>query len=171
MNLYEHIPQKNSSRLSTLCITLFIGSAVVFGFTTVLGDMPFRWVFQLIALGMLTAGVFVTSRYIMKSFIYRIEQGEQGADLTVTEIQNRHRITVCRISVCNVENLRVLDDKDSYREEKKMIKAEHRKYYDYCPDPFPRKKLCLRVTECGESLAVFLSYDKELENILGRSDV
>ena len=173
MQMYEYIPPKNSQKLSALCVTLFIGAVTFFGITTALEEMSFRWVFQLIAMFMLTAGVFVTSRYIMKNFIYRAERlSESGSiDFTVTEVQNRHRITVCRISLDNVEDVCVLDGKQAVRDQKKKTKAEKRKFYDYSPDPFVQKKLCVRVTECRESLALYLSYDEELEKLLTRSDV
>ena len=169
MKLYEFIPQKAHRKLSLISSLLLIGAVTVMLCTTILGDISYKWIFQLVSLIMLTAAIFIISRYVMKSYVYRIEATDNSSpDLTVTEIQNRHVVTVCRLAVSSIEKITVIpsDDKATLNSTKADIRQMHRKFYNYCPDFMPQKKLCLFATECGEPLAVFLTYDSELERIL-----
>ena len=173
MKLYEFTPQKDTKKLSSISGVLFIGAILIMLCTIIFGGMAFRWVFQLTALGMFTAAIFITTRYVMKSFVYRIESSDNtedensSPDLTVTEIQNRHTITVCRLALSGIEETVILtpDNKATASDLKQRIKSEHRKFYNYCADFMPQKQICILVTECGEKLAVYLSYDEELERI------
>ena len=170
MKLYEFIPQKDKRKLSAISSVLLIGAILIMMCTAILGDIPLKWVFQLVSIVMLTAAIFITSRYIMKSFVYRIEltDEQRSPDLTVTEFQNRRSITVCRLAVSSIEKIVVIDqnDKSTLTATKSRIREEHRKYYNYCSDFMPQKQICVLATECGEQLAVFLTYDSELERML-----
>lgn len=168
MNLFEYTPQKNIKRLSILTGTLFIGAAVLMLTTLLIEGMPYRWVIQLISLCMLSAGIFITTRYAMKSYVYAVVSAEDGNDLTVTEIQNRHTITVCRIALSSIEETVTVSVGDNGANDmiKRRIRAEKRKHFNYCADLFPEKYICLFVNECGDSLTIKLSWDGALEDIL-----
>ena len=172
MNIYEFTPQKNMRKLALLTGALFGGAAVIMAMTVLLGEMSYRWAFQLISLGMLAMGVFFTTRYIMKTFVYKIEQTDTGADLTVTEIQGRHVITVCRISLSGIEQVISVcpNDRPTFNEALTRAKSGGRKMYNYCADMFGDLCLFVLANECGEAVSVRLSYDEKLCELLCVSD-
>ena len=96
--MYELIPQKTNKIAARLVALSFFGAAAVLLCTVLAPAVPFRWVFQLIAILLLTAGVFLTTRYLTKLFFYRITE---DGDLTVTEAaaNGKRQVTVCRVAV------------------------------------------------------------------------
>lgn len=167
MNLFEFRPEKNVKKLRTVTGILLLGAGVLMLVTVISGDIPYRWAVQLISLGMLAISIFITSRYIMKSYVYAVIKGDNGNDFTVTEIQGRHTITVCRIGLASIEQTVIvpLGNKQADTEVKNKIKSEKRKMFNYCADLFDEKYICLFVNECGESMAIKLSWGEELERL------
>lgn len=169
MNLFKFSPQKNTKKLAMTTGLLIIGAAVLMLATMIIENIPYRWAIQLLSLGMLVMGIFITSRYIMKSYVYAIvEDGDSGKDLTVTEIQGRHVITVCRIGLDGIEQVVSVPvgNKEADTEVKNKIKSEKRKQFNYCADLFAEKYLCIFATECGEAMAIKLTWDEEMETVL-----
>jgi len=165
MNLFEFQPPKNTKKLSLVTGLLLLGAAVLMFITFLYEEMAYRWAIQLLSVGMLVISIFITSRYVMKSYVYAVIKGEDGNDFTVTEIQSRHKITVCRIGISGIERVVVVEvgDRETDTALKKQIKAEKRKMFNYCADLFAEKYMCLLVNECGEELAIKLSYDECLD--------
>lgn len=168
MNLFEFRPEKNVKKLGMITGLLLMGASVLLLVTVIISDVPYRWAIQLLSLGMLTVSIFITSRYIMKSYVYAVIKADDGGnDFTVTEIQGRHVITVCRIGLSSVEQAVVVNqgDKVADTEVKNKIKSEKRKSFNYQADLLGEKYICLFVTECGEQMAIKLSWGEELEKI------
>lgn len=168
MKLYEFTPKKNVNKLGLITGILIIGAAAILLATVLLSGIPYRWIAQLTGIGMLTAGVFITSRYIMKSYVYAVIPSDDGSeDFTVTEIQGRHTITVCRIGMSGVESVHVVNksDAEKRKELKDKIKADKRKKFNYCADFLEQKYICILCEECGERFAINLSWDQSLEEL------
>ena len=165
MKIFEFTPEKNTKKLSLVTGLLIIGAAVLMAATMITENLPYRWAIQLLALGMLAMGIFFTTRYVMKSYVYAVIKTDDGNDFTVTEIQGRHTITVCRIGLSGIERAVVVHsaDREADSAVKKQIRAEKRKHFNYCADLFAEKYMCLFVNECGEELAIKLSYDECLD--------
>lgn len=168
MKIYEVSPTKDVRRLTILTSALFIGAVIMLGVTFAFKDIPYRWAFQLIGLGMLTIGIFYLTRYLKRSYVYSLIKTDNGVDLTVTEISGRHTITVCRISTANIEEIYTACPADSQQMKEAMAKAKanKRKQYNYTVDMFGDKCIFLLCTECDEPLAIRLSYDEGLMNAL-----
>ena len=169
MKLYEAVAQKNLKKLRSVSAVLLFCAAAVMAVTLILQSLPYRWIFQLIALCMLGVAIFFISRYVMKNYVYSVTASEDtSTDLCVTEIQGRHTITVCRISVSGIEEVITVDraDKAQHESVTKRIKTEKRKIYDYCGDMFGEKYICVLSQEYGEPLAIKLSFDEELLKLI-----
>ena len=89
---YEYIPHKNIKQASGLLV-IFISAAVgCFAFPSVFPSVALRWLFQMAGALLLVATVFVYTRKIAKTFIYRIvEDDGEKLYFTVTEITNGGR--------------------------------------------------------------------------------
>ena len=175
--MYERIPQKNNKKAQTVTLLLFGGAAVLMAFPILFSGLPYRWILQLIALGLLTAAIFMMTRYIAKIYIYRIlDVGNGTYDLTVTEAKagGKGQITVCRIGLDNVLEC-VCADNDPHSDGNRLLtqkRKEHKKIFDYCVDFHPEQSIVLTVEEGGEELVLRLSYDPTLLELLNthRSD-
>ena len=129
--LYEYIPHKDVRRAMGRMV-IFISAAVgCFAFPTIFPDMPLRWLFQMTGAVLLAAVIFVYTRSIGKTFIYRVVENDGGLDFTVTEVTGggRSRITVCRFSLGSIEEAHIGDisDRDEKRAFLSRAKGEGRK--------------------------------------------
>ena len=163
MKIYEVLPKKDVKRLNLLTAALIIGSLIMLLASTALGLKP-AWPFQLIGLGMLALGIFFMTRYVTKKYVYAIIDTDNGPDLTVTEINGRHTITVCRISLSGISEVYTACPADSLQMKEAIAKAKQdkRKQFNYTVDMFGEKCIFVLANECGEPLAIRLSYDEEL---------
>ena len=150
-----------------MLVILIAAACGFFAFPTMFADMPMRWLFQLSGVFCLVGVIFLATRYISKTVIYRLtENGEGGVDFTVTEVTNggRSKITVCRFDVTNVEcaELFYASNKADGEKKKAMIKQakkEKHKIFNYSGDIKPPVVCCLLVEECGEKFLIKLTPD------------
>lgn len=169
--MYEWIPQKNNKKAQKVTLLLFGGAAVLMAFPVLFPQLPYRWILQLISIGLLISAVFMMTRYVAKLYIYRIvDLGNSNLDLTVTEAKagGKGRITVCRIGISGIRQCVRADDSPSSDGNRllEQKRKEHRKIFDYCADFRPEQSIVLVVEEGGEELIVRLSYDPTLFDIL-----
>ena len=170
--MYELIPRPVGATAKKLILLFFFGASALMLITMLVPSIPFRWVFQLIALGLLTAAVFLVTRYVTKLFFYRLEQTQSGIDLTVTEASanGKRQITVCRIGLNAIEECVLLENPVAEKERLREIRKACVKLYDYTLELHPAQSIFLIVTEGGERLAIRLSYDKTLFDLLSPQD-
>lgn len=165
---YEWIAQKSNKTARNLVTVLLVGAFALMIIPTAIQTLPFRWVIQLIALCLMTAGIFMTTRYLTKMFIYRIVDDGNGLDLTVTEASSngKRQITVCRVGLSGIRQQVILSSAEEEKKERALLKQRQIKRFDYRPDLFPAKSLLVIVEEGGEELALFLAYEEQLASWL-----
>ncbi len=165
---YEWIAQKTNKTARNLVTVLLVGACALMFIPTVIPTLPFRWVVQLIALCLMTAGIFMTTRYLTKMFIYRIVSDGEGLDLTVTEASSngKRQITVCRVGLSGIRRQVILSSAEEEKKERVLLKNGNVKRFDYRPDLCPQKSLLVIVEEGGEELALFLAYEEKLTSWL-----
>lgn len=167
--MYEYIPQKSNKKAMYLVCLFLIGGGLLLFLSTWLEDVfGFIWVFQLIGIAFCAASIFIFTRYISKSYIYAVTR---DGDLTVTEIQGRKRITVCRLSISAISRVESFESADEGRLNalKNEIKNEKRKIYNYCIDIAP-SDFCYIFSEEYEDLAVVFQPDKRMLEYLKSND-
>lgn len=167
--MYELIPRKTNQTARRLILLLFLGAAAVIVVTMLVPTVPVRWLFQLIAIGLLTGGVFLTTRYVTKLFIYR---AEVGGDLTVSEANanGKRQITVCRVGLSSIRRRTLLDSPCAARAALDELKANKKKLFDYCVDLQPAESILLTVEEGGETFAIRLSFDPVFFELLSPTE-
>lgn len=183
MNIYECSPRRNYKRLSGLVALLMAAALVCFLIPSVLGNMPYRWVLQLLGLICVGIVIYIATRYVGKFYIYAVRENDGEQFLTVTEVTNngRTQITVCRIGLENIEDVCVLDRRNST--DKLMIDLltkggkkdplvsypgnyQRRKVFVYHPDFNAAQGCYVVATECGEGITVKLAVDGTLVEYL-----
>ncbi len=169
MKIFEFIPKKNTNKLSAITGLLLMGAAVMFLVTMLYEEMPYRWAVQLLGICLLSMMLFIATRYLMKSFEYAVIKTDDGEDFTVTELQGKRAVTVCRIGMSSVEQIIIVEQNDRQADTvlKSTLKSQKRKVFNYCADMFADKYICLLSNEGGAALAIKLSYDESLEALFG----
>ena len=172
--MHQWIPQKSNETARNMILLLFCGAFALLALTSLFGDIPFRWAFQTVALLLLTAAIFLVTRYMTKRFTYRIEpDGEDAYDLTVIEssANGKRAVTVCRIGLHHVAKASLLDLSDGGESLAawNSFKKGRKKIHDYRVDLRPTVFLLLTVKEGGEELYILLSHEKELSELLLRT--
>lgn len=172
----QWIPQKSNNTARNMILLLFCGAFLLLALTSVLGNISFRWGFQTVAILLLTAAVFLVTRYLTKLFTYRIEKDgerEGSYDLTVTEsaTNGKRAVTVCRIGLSHICSARLFDlsDGGASLAAWKAHKKGSKKIHDYRVDLSPTAFLLLTVKEGGETLYLLLSHEEELTELLLRA--
>ncbi len=115
--IYAPKPDKKAKNLSLLFI--------ITGFILMLlaSYLPYRAVFQALAILIVSAGIFILVRHVLSEFRYIIDDRDDGnADFIVYKKQGRNDVKVCHISLCNVE--------DIYRYGDKKVKSDNRYAYN-----------------------------------------
>ena len=166
--MYEYIPEKNVKRSRAVVMALIIGAVALVAITSFIPDLPFFGVLQTLFLAVAGIGIFIFTRYVSRELVYRIEKRGvdedleyEEYDLTVTEVQGRSRITVCKISLRSISDVTVCTG-NGRKEQKSRVREEKRKLYNYCADMFTEKMCYIYANEGGEDIAVVLSYDEKL---------
>ena len=167
--MYEYIPPQNVKKVMSAVGVSVLGGGALLAVTALLPRVACRWIFQLIAVALFALGIYLYSAYVARRFCYRIESSANGSlDLCVDELRAKGRVTVCRIAVSGISRVDVIErgDKEKKDRLKRQIREEKRKQFGYCAELLPEKTCCLLALECGESLAVTLSYDERLVELL-----
>ena len=171
--MYQWIPQKSNKTAQRAILILLLGAILLFGFTAIFPNLAYRWVYQMIGLGMLTAVLFLVTRYVTRTYIYQIrgkDGEEQDLEILECSANGRKQITVCRISLFGLRSLTLLDLSDGGKSESFLAacKQEKKKIYNYCVDLQPQRSCLLLCDESGEELWIRLNYEPGLWEILSR---
>jgi membrane protein implicated in regulation of membrane protease activity len=102
MTVYEYAPlfEKKkekilSGALICLAAALYIGAQIP--------SAPLPWLFQILAVACLSVVILLTSLCLLRRYVYRIEQKDDGElDFIIDEYTGRRKTTVCRISAASV---------------------------------------------------------------------
>lgn len=170
MTQYEWLPTKTNQKARGAVLVLLIGAFALMLIPSAFSDLPFQWIPQLLGLILLTAGIFLTTRYLTKLFIYRIVGEGESLDLTVTEASSngKRQVIVCRVGLAGIRRLVILDASkpEMEKKERALLKKSKVKQFDYRPDLCPAKSILLIVEEGGEELCLFLAYEERLASYL-----
>ena len=169
--VYTYVPPKNFKILSGYLMILAFGATGFFAFPALFPDMPMRWIFQLSGLACLCLVVFIVSRYILKNTVYSVIEEDGKLDFTVTEITNggKTRITVCRFSIENIEEIGLFyrgnsSDEAAMSEFVKKAKKKKMPHFNYCPDMRSSPVCCITAKEDTGSFLVKVSPDDTIYN-------
>ena len=162
MREYSYMSKSSNNKEKILSGALFF-SAVVLLASSAVFELPYEGIFQMLCALLFTFAVLLLTRFVFKSFLLSVSLSDRDFDFTVTECRAKEKITVCRISLSNIERVCLLTD-----ENKKELReaAKGRKSFVYYPEMTPSVKCFVFVTECGEKLLLKLSPDETMLDIL-----
>ena len=160
--MYQYAPksEKKTEKLLMLGTVLF---AIFCFICSKLPGMIYPFILQVVSFGFFAFAIIIVSKYLLTSFVYSIEAGNDGnRELVVVQHSGRRILTVCRIplsSVCEVtaatrENI------------KPLMKARRQKtVYRYTGELVFTKGLLLDVEYGGECFGLLILSDEVLEEL------
>ena len=161
-------PKNTAAKISAL-VTLLAG-AVLFS-TANAGVIAMPWLAQMLGMLFIAFSIYVAVAYLLRRYTFIIEpladregeHTEQKCDFVITERKNKSELTVCRISIDEIEFFREVDPKN-----KKKIKAERKrkKRYTYDVTFAPSRQIELSVLCQDEELSILITYDERLVSTL-----
>jgi len=138
-------PEQAKKNAYILSILLFIAAFTAL-FTASL--TPTRAIMQLIAVGCITGGIFILSRYALQTFVYRLDDADsENNDLTVHRIQGKRSTAVCRLSIASLVHIEKKTDETDFTKNGK-ITSRHNYTVNLTP------------------VSVYLFYFKEQDSLL-----
>lgn len=167
--MYELIPSKTNKKAQNIILVLFLGAAGIFFLSTFLEGLSFLWVFQLFAIILMGAAIYLVSRYTAKIYLYRVAPTDSGTDLTVHETSpgGKRVKTVCRIGLSSIKKRVKLEGKDCSLAD---IRKEKKPTYDYRPDLYPNESILILSDEGGTEVYICLAYDEKLFELLSPNE-
>ena len=159
MIFYEYSPKPERRRERLLTGFLF-SLAMVLMILSYLPTMTLPWIPQILAVGLLSGGVYFLARYLLRSFFYRLEESRLGGtDLVVVEKCGKRLQTVCRISTLDVS----LAEKLSRENQKQLLaKTKGSRFYRYQAQTDPVDHYLLTFLENGETAYLLICADQRL---------
>ena len=167
--MYELIPSKTNKKAQNIILVLFLGAAGILFLCTFLEGLPYLWVFQLFAILLLCAAIYVVARYTAKIYVYRITPTASGADLTVHETSpgGKRVKTVCRIGLSSIRKRVRLEGKECSLS---AVRKEKKPTYDYRPDLYPSESILILSDEGDTEVYICLAYDEKLFELLSPNE-
>ena len=174
MYTYTYIPPKNPKKVTGIVLLLAAAAALLFFFAALPLNIPFKWLIQLIGIGFISAIIYLTTRYVVKGYEYHVYPRENSEraftgeyDLAIIETNGKARVTVCRIGLENVSAVMRIEASNA-NDVKKAIADEKRQRFIYVADINPPIKCCIFAEEAGVPLAITITADDELFELLGK---
>ena len=93
--MYSYTPQRKNKKAVTLTILSFISAFIVFYISTIVKS--YSLVFQAVSFILLTIGIMITTKYLLKQYTYSVETYAGGFDFIVNATQGKRIETVCKV--------------------------------------------------------------------------
>lgn len=167
--MYEYDP-RSSKKAEKLLLLMLLGLAVALFLIVELWQVSFSFFYQLIAFLCLMGAILLSGRCLLRRFTYRIEPREdmpecELLDLVITEHHSHHASVVCRISVDDIEDVKLVTSQN-----RKEISAMLRKkrVYHYTAQLFTFNCYLLTVRDEEEIFYIRLLADSQLLSLIKR---
>ena len=151
---YTCIP-KPRTRRAYLYVLGCVLAAVAVWIATAMWSLPYPLVWHSAALFLLTGALLLTVRYLVRRYVYRLTETEDGDfDFVVLEISGKRTVCVCRVSV------------DSFRAFARAEKIHRVKTtYNWCIEPHATAYL-LTLVDGEEQVVVRFSPDDVMASMI-----
>lgn len=163
MYSYSYVPQRDIRKCSLIPL---IGFILGFGFMYFANIIPYATFLQVIGIGVLAITIFLTTRFVVKSYVYSTQEiGEGDYDFVVNEITGKKSRTVCRINADEITDFIYSPDgkvpsKYASKNGKDILR------YDYCQDFMPKDAYYLYASLREGKVCIKFSPDTHMAEII-----
>ena len=162
--IYEYVPKSKRKQEKILLLAMITAAVLLFAASRLPG-IPFPFLFQLFSIFCLVVVIMLTARCLLRSYVYRIEQGEDGTgeDLVIVEYYGNHVATVCRLALTDI---RRVVRRDSQTRTALVESMKGKRLYRYTEEFSPADLCVLEADDEGETVFLRISADETLFRIL-----
>ena len=158
---YEQLARQNDPLAKWICCALFLISLGLI--ITSINVENYRFLYQCGALFLLTAAIFITSKYILRTFVYRTERQESGDyDLIITEVKANKQNLLVRLSF-EKQITGYTDDEEQIRRVRKQRKIP---CYLYCTQMSPKNACLLYAKDGDDRIAIIMQPNPAMREAL-----
>ncbi len=175
--MYAFESSKRKGIFHVLVVTCFAVALLLFGFSSVEG-MAYPVIYQLSAVVLLVAGVFMLTRYALKTYRYEISEsnirsatGQPIYDLVITEMAGKRMTVVARVALRDITRVEVINkgqDKSLAKEKEALLLAGEGEVkpvvFRYMNTPIVTQACYIAVPE--ERSVLVIPYDERMVAIL-----
>ncbi|MBQ8004903.1 MAG: hypothetical protein IJ303_01145 [Clostridia bacterium] len=160
---YSYMPPRDIKKCSGISLC---GLLIGFGMIYCSNFLPYSTAFQILGIALLSIAIFLTTRYVVKKYVYSIQKaGEGDYDFVVNEVNGKRSVVACRINIDEIEDfIYSADGKMPGKYSGKTGKAILR--YNYCQDIFPLDAYYLYANIREGRVCIKFSPDKKLAEII-----
>lgn len=158
--MYQYAPKPKKQTEKLICVLLVF--LATFCYTaSVLFEVLFPALLQLLSFVCLTVAIFFASGYLLRSYVYRIEENPNSStpDFTVTELCGKRRTVVCRVSL---EEIVMVEPLTAANQKALSQKTRENPRYDYTATLSPEGACWLTVMQNGTPVSVKILTDEGL---------
>ena len=155
--MYVYTPPHNKRQATVISAILFAAAALTFMFGNFL---PMRLIWQVVAIGTLTAGILITSRFVLTEYRYKLNDLahlHESNQLIVESVQGKNVKTVCsltletRVGFAKYESLKQIEEKYGHIS----------RSFSYSPNLFSESKYAYIFEFNDETNMILLDCDDE----------
>ena len=157
---YEYRPTPQKKKEKTLVTFAFCAAVLLFA-ASYIPNVFLPWLFQVLAVAGFGFCICVASRYLLRSYSYRLEPSTLGdfLDLVIVEQRKSRLQTVCRIAVTDVESAERLTEGNK---KQVLAKTQKSRVYRYQAQMEPTDHYLLTALENEERIYLVISADQGL---------
>ena len=162
--MYEFAPKADKKR-EKLWMIGSLGLGALFFVGSYLPQMPLPSVLQMIAFACFAFAIIVVSKYLLCTYVYRIEISEPSGEreLVVIELCSRRIRTVCRLPLSSIVSVQEITLKNRRAF---MRQCREKTVYRYMGEMNPERMIGLEVSYGEEQFGLLILYDEGLKNLL-----
>jgi len=125
-------------------------------------DFAYSGIFQIFGLITLTAGIFVTYRYLLTTYRYYVDYENEVLSLGVEKTQGKKITIAASIAVSSIKRVEKLSsDKKCEKQFEKDYGRIVRKF-NFCQNLFTAEKICVMLEFNGDYTVIYLEGDNIL---------
>ena len=162
--MYEFAPKTDKKR-EKLWLIGSLGMGALFFVGSYLPGMPLPSVLQMISFACLAFAIIVVSKYLLCTYVYRIELDELSGEreLVVIEHCSRRIRTVCRLPLSAIVSVQ-----EVHGETRRAFMKQHREktVYRYTGEMSSWHLIGLEVSYGGEQFCLLILYDERLKSLI-----
>ncbi len=160
---YSYMPIRDIKKCSFVSLS---GLIVGFGLLYASNLIPYATLLQVIGIAVLSIAVFMTTRYMVRRYVYSIvEAGEGSYDFVVNEISGNRSKAVCRIAMDEITDF-VYSENGKTPQKYAGKNGKDILRFDYCQDFMPKDSHYLYAHLREGKVSIRFSPDKKLVDII-----
>ncbi len=154
-------PHKSKIGLAISCACLGIAAILIVSsaFLPRLRSIP-----QMIGFCFALVSILLITKFVLREFVYAIEEAADGYEFTIYEIQGKRKTTVCRIGFSDITDMGEVPSRDAELRSSLGIDRS----YSYYPDIAQKGKYYIKASINEKDVLVIFAPNDELIEIIDK---